>query len=70
MVYVRLEGSLRGLLVSHTTSPGPRLQQQSVQASVGSVLLSVCAVRIEVDGRESLSRDGYIVAPAPRRGWG
>jgi 1-acyl-sn-glycerol-3-phosphate acyltransferase len=33
------------------------------------VLLRVCAVRIEVEGRENLPRGGYIVAAALHRGW-
>jgi len=33
------------------------------------VLQRVCAVRIEVEGRENLPRGGYIVAAALHRGW-
>lgn len=33
------------------------------------VLLRVCAVRLEVEGRENLPRGGYIAAAALHRGW-
>jgi 1-acyl-sn-glycerol-3-phosphate acyltransferase len=33
------------------------------------VLLRICAVRLEVEGRENLPRGGYIAAAALHRGW-
>jgi 1-acyl-sn-glycerol-3-phosphate acyltransferase len=62
--------ALEGLdWLGHAPSPkAPRIYR--LLLGLGRfVLLRVCAVRLEVEGRENLPRGGYIAAAALHRGW-